>query len=313
MAEPAQFFSTIIQATSGVLALVVAVSTVVYSLEMQFREARTRDLHSFLQDELSDVYTHVLLSVIQALESTSEEQYFLEFESNEELATDVIDKETESALSKEIAAHVYLLMNAIKKENIRNFHSITQEQLDIIEHNSEWLKRFFEDEENTMEIYKELTGRDTIPDACGQRGEPYLNEEVFDSDARISEIAGWFKDEYADRPYLKIREDMKGNNIASLRFLFSELGVTVSAKLEQRREGTFPEYEPPMRRVLAIVGVLVVIGIFIPSLFLLTIPMNVPVNIPSLGPWMIFYIQAGILVSVVSLIGYLLFLVLSEV
>lgn len=299
MAEPTQFFSTIIQASAGFLSIIVAVGTVIYSLEIRFREPRTKDLYEFLTD-MSEKYRMPFEESFKAIEETVDADYSNQFATDACFySTDPLQEalNSDSEVAK-VSARLYRISNNFSNERLRTFHSITDEQVAQIEEDLRWLMENFVYEDGSKAFYREITDLDEDEELP----EDYTEKRILGSIQHISSVNTWFINKGDnDSAY-------DGSTISSLSQLFARANTRVNRSLPRLREESIIDYESPLRRILVLTGLSAIVGILVPALFLLTLP----TTFYSLTSWQIFYVEVSVLALESLFVGALLYTLFSS-
>lgn len=288
MPSPSQFFSAIIGASAGVTGVVIAVTTVVHSLGVQSRTPRTRELHGVLVD-LNNEYWGPFQDVSLALSGKLQNGLYRTMLDNYDRCRRIIDNEDQYEQSKVFQAHIYRIEYYLSDDNLQGYHDLSEEQIDAIIDSSRWLMTSLSRGDDSENLYKALTG--TSPTSS------YWYDRVFPEQNRIKR---WFQERHLTH---------QGQTIESLYKLAEQFSHDAVPQISKGRQETLIDYDSPLRKVILAIGGLFLVGIIIPSMFLLSAP-NPIFEFPA---WCLFWIQVGILLSFTVLVIVVVYLLLEYV
>lgn len=296
MVEPTDFFVAIIQASAGLLGVIIAVSTVIYSLDIQMRIPRTRDLHEELQEYKSE-YRRPLTLILKALSEERDGGYIADFSGSKLNAQYIIDNSDSHRKVDVVAAHSYRAWDALKDDHLNSHYSLrTQEVENLIESVRKLRAIMFDDGEK---VYRDITGKDSSD------ADNYFTESILNDLNATAQLAALMTQRYASN-----RPTEDGSNLNTLSVLFTDM-ASDSYSISNALQSTTLDYKPPLRGIVLGVLALAGVGVFVPSLFLLHPPQSVD-PVLSTNSWVFFLLQAGILVSVVALTVGLALLLLKQ-
>lgn len=288
MPSPNQFFSAIIQASAGITGVIIAVTTVVHSLGIQARTPRTRELYEVLVD-LSSEYRGPFQDISLALSGELQNGLYLEMSNNYDRCRRIIDNEDQYEQSKVFQAHIYRIEYYLSDDNLQGYHDLTEEQADALSNSSQWLMNSLSRGNEAENLYEEITG--ASPPSS------YWYDRIFPEQSRIK---SWFQDRNLTH---------RGQTIESFYKLSHQFSHDAVPQISKGRQETLIDYESPLREVLLAIGGLFLIGIIIPSTFLLSAP-NPILKFP---PWCLFWIQVAILLLFSGLVIVIVYFLLEYV
>lgn len=288
MISPNEFFSAIIGASAGVTGVIIAVTTVVHSLGVQSRTPRTRELHGVLVD-LSDEYWGPFQDVSLALSDELQNGLYREMLDNYDRCRRIIDNQDKYEPSKVFQAHIYRIEYHLSDNNLQAYHDLSEEQIDALSNSSRWLMTNLSKGDEAESLYEDITG--TSPTSS------YWYDRIFPEKNRIKR---WFQDRSLTH---------RGQTVESFYKLAHQLFNDAAPQISKGRQETLIDYNSPLRKVLLVIGGLFLVGIIIPSTFLLSAP-NPIFEFP---PWCLFWIQVGVLLSFTVLVIVVVYLLLEYV
>ncbi|WP_338738559.1 hypothetical protein [Haloplanus salilacus] len=185
---------------------------------------------------------------------------------------------------KVIQAHVYRLECQLSSSNLRDYHTLSGDQLDAITDSAEWLMTNMSHSDATEKLYQEITGHSA--------GTGYMYNSILPSSSNLED---WLNDNNVDKP---------GDDLESCFILCRNFASRAISDIQKGRQETLVDYNSPLKPTLIATGVLLLVGVFTPSLFLLAAP-----NPILFSPKEIFFIQISILIIVIGATGCLLYII----
>lgn len=259
----AWFFSTLAQATASIVAFIIAIGTVIYSLERQRRDRQTAEFHKDLLS-FKNKYESVLRGCAAMFHSTDVDRS-KEYITNSELSNEELKKKIENDDDQP------LKKSALLHSHVRNLIGmITQISPDDDLPSQQWVNKFMAEigwfrsfmirtaADRNEELYSEITG--TPVNEVG--GFQHYFQDIFTT-GPVPEIVADVTDELPQR--------VTGKNLYTLEAVSESMFIDF-AVFHQRVEGTTIGYNPDIKPVLKLSGYLVIVGVFFPIASLIFLP-----------------------------------------
>lgn len=300
MADPAWFFSTLAQSTAAIIGFIIAFSAVLYQLDRQRRERRTQELREELID-FEDEYDEVLVNArFLILDSFPEE-----------------DTINEEGPAKFVSGNegIEMLFDAV-----RNFERIS-DLFDGLDHSPNPKRDYLISDEEFEELasaVEALSDTFSLEDSDGIRAELHRLTGIPKSDLWDANVFGYRVDSPKEADptcySYNIQEwalggsgtsrVLTGQTLRSLNTVVRRLERDFHA-VEAKKRNTLVGYEPDVKYPLFLSGILLVIGVFLPMLFI----MSPPSQLPQLDRTTIYIVQwvlvLGTLISSLNLLRLL--------
>lgn len=278
MADAPWFFSTLAQVSATIVGFIVAFSAGLYPLERQRREDRTDRLRNALINFRNDYFKIIRsLSLIAHDGDVTTQGYLKDFGKDVEELREDIEEDTgqRGEDSPIIWAHLYRIQELLEKVDAENDFLLTSEELDILGDSIQWLYSYFNvaNEDNQQFYYElsDLVNENQIPDG-------YYHDDVYDSGAGAvnsgNDVRIWITAESDGRHrewagYSQNDSGISGKNLFSYATVLEYIHQDIE-QVERRRSGTILNYEPRIKSIIWGVVGMTIIGVFVPSIFLLT-------------------------------------------
>lgn len=313
MASPEWFFSTLAQSSAAIAGLVIAFSAVLYQLERQRREKRTDELREVLidfQDEHHRQIKAYQLGFSKLLNVESKDRY--------DYITDnysPIDQEREDVVQSLSSDNridhpkiCYIWLNLFTIEDVL---TNIQPSSDRSSHYLLSLEQFETLDDSIGELYYFFT----TPDALSKIMDEF--EEIFpgiDITKNVVQISAPYQDAILNAETTENHEiENDGGNDGVVFVSIQDINQYVASlnldfQTAYAKKGRTILY--PSQTVTGIVkisGILVMTGVFLPMVFLFTLPQTV--SEITAGAWALLATQTLLLILNVVITGYLLFLV----
>ena len=287
MATPSQFFTALAQVSAAIIAFVIAISSVLYSIERERREQRTERL----RESMFDFKGHSeksLLKLIRMIEDSASNGYYLrELKGQLDRQKRMINKGT----SRTMTAHAFLSILTSRLWEIKGHLSPSEMDeliVEISQNHHELDLRFNRENKFNRELYQELT--DSTDE---ETPEEYLLEQgVLGSNDE--ELVQWVNDEVEKHDVTLYHPHNPGEDVSfagsELYLAFVILAVTrpLLDALKADKERTLIGYEPQITRILRLSVILLLVGVALPLAFLLTPPPVILSFSTSLPLWFVF-------------------------
>lgn len=261
--SPTWFFSTLAQATAGIVAFIIAIATVVYSLERQRRERQTAEFKKDLLN-FKEKYESLLWAcstMFHSVEIDCHKDYITDNSLSDEELRGQIESDEDQPLEKSALVHSHIRNNISLITDISPDDSLPSQRW-MAQFMAEigWLRSFMmrTGADRNAELYSEITGTpvDEVP------GFQHYFQDIF-VDRPIPEAVAEVTGEHPQR--------VTGKNLYTLEIL-SESMFTDFAALHQRVSGTTIGYEPDIKPILKLSAYLVVIGVIFPLISMIFVP-----------------------------------------
>jgi len=309
MVAPQHFFSTLAQASAGIVGFVTAVAAALYSLERQRVEQRTDNYREALT-EFENRYGFALLTLESMLEgeggTTTHEMtddLSLDNDEIEELVREEYDKKPATSL---YLAHVRRILGLFHRIGPEKDYVLTTDELESLQQSVSWMYiQFYNvgDEPNSVikELIKEATGKHY------SEHEESADIKLFSDSNSITgfhpfQLQQWFKERRAvESEVLRPTPDnaefrdeyLTGDNFWTIKTL-SEFLYNDLQDVRRKSVGTVVRYDSGIRPVMKVSTYLILVGVVLPTVFLFSSPVTLPM-------WLILMSQIVLLAGTVML------------
>lgn len=307
MVDPQFFYSTLAQASAAVVGFVVAVGAALYSFERQRVEKRTGEYRDALL-ELRNRYEFALQTLANMLEGaggeTDEEMLDLNL-TNDELRKMAYDKSESKPVTTLFLAHIQRMLLLLHKIQPENEYILTADELDNLQQSVGWYSdHFYKLDSTSREFIREVTGKSYDEFEYGSLA-PLFREEDSIQGFSAFNLQGWFerrrqldseilRPEYREKDSTDDREErLTGDNFWTLKSLVEYL-VNDTQKASKKSHGSVIRYEPGINPVVRVSSYLIIVGVIVPTLFLVNSPISHPL-------WFILTSQIALLLATVTL------------
>lgn len=346
MAEPEWFFSTLAQASAAIAGLIIAFSVVLYQLERERHERRTEHLREELI-QFRNKYENIIrtmggcladiiveeetrhLSPGGTMESSSIsptnriiESHLQKIDKNpKELKEDIEDdNEIEYPSIVYIVAHFSKILTLIQKikssNNPRKHYLLTNSQFNVLNDSIYELDRYFAYPivyympEDISEFHTELSEvSDT--EKLASRLAPYFDTA---DDSFTNNLATWIDNnvegpnDYAEGE-LSQEFSIEGNTPHSYWIVLNELKQDFS-DIDTQRADSILVHSSDISQIIIYSGMLLLVGVFLPIVFLFTLPQ--PLSGITITGWPLIISQILLLLGSGGITIYLLWLVFEN-
>lgn len=294
------FFSTLAQSAAGILAFIVAISTVIYSIKRQKRNERTDELRedlSKLSNQECELINHLHIGFLEddssgrlveqiPKVSDMEELYEYELGKKDEIEEDLIE-DFQIALGRVIAISLDIEYTAVELE---------RDEIEQLSSDLDWLSAVIQYDSYRKSLYKYKTGNEP--------GDYYMYENIIDRYLLYTKYQEWASEEISNTVFNRFEDQtsiLSGRNIYSMDILFRKASVDMR-NIENKVGETTLAYSPFLRNVMVISTLLLAIGIVLPLMLLITVPFPF---IPTLSATHVFFLEL-IVLSLVFVFIYVL-------
>ena len=314
MAEPVQFFTALSQASAGIAAFVIAISTVLYSIDWERRERRTQRLREALLNFQSD-YEDPLKAIQGPFIRIADHERVNQIADNPERVSEEATSDDSPAI--QTYAILVQLEHSIQKLD-KNLSASEIEEL-MVE-----IKSCYSDLQDLF-VQLDSKGRKEPSEFARSLNEQFAAADDSGSERKSVRERDLLK-QVIPRDYDGVKFAMnKAIDMERVRVFYlhqddsPEIGMTgyelhsiytvaeaVSSRfdsLNQDKRRTLVGYEPPITRTIWLSGGLLILGVFLPLAFLLTTPPLLPFE--PFSPIFLFAIESGLLLGTV-LLAYIL-------
>lgn len=323
MVEAHYFFSTLAQASAAVVGFIIAVAAVLYSLERQRVERRTDEYRDALT-EFRNRYGFALTTLDSMLESEGGDtthQMTDDFSiDGDELADLVYEECEDKPVTSLLLAHVRRILGIFNRIGPENDYMLSTSELDALNGSITWISQsycqFNDDTDSTIkEFVEEVTGKPYSAHDDSATIQLFGNFEGIQG-FHAFQLEEWFEkrkaidseilrptpmNEEADDT-LNNNDYLTGDNFWSLKIL-SEYLMHDFRKVRREASGTVIDYESGIRLVVKVSTYLILVGVILPTVFLISAPVTLPV-------WFILLSQilllTGTLILALALIEFVL-------
>ncbi|WP_049912762.1 hypothetical protein [Natrialba hulunbeirensis] len=302
MVSPEEFFSSFAQISATIVGFVIAISTVLYSIEREKREERTDELRESLNDFFA--HNHQLLSdLFHAFENTAPDDYTDDFDQVSGDFDEAVQKAKE--LKEESDSEVVIIYSHLAilyystlrletrcdvrelKEIIRDFKS----SLDALQHDY-----FHSENQFNRGLYKDLTKQDEddIPD------EYLLESGVFSRDD-TNPIVEHLNENRISSPTNPHKSTvtpvvLSGKELYTIRAVVNRLRIEFGS-VRTKSYRTLIDYDPHIVQIIKLTIAIIVAGVVIPIAFLFSFP---PIlDSLQISGWDLFLSQMVLLITTV--------------
>lgn len=311
MAEPEWFFSTLAQASAAIAGLVIAFSAVLYQLERRRREDRTKELREKLID-FKTKYEGLIWgfqSAFRDLVSTQGDAPYdmIQFEEEENIKQDreslIQTLENEDAIDQVRVWLIWIYLNEINRiMNKIDASKLPKEDYLISEDEFENLKTATD---AISHYLHKPDGLDELMDTLSpENNQIFVFSDIFEDFPNPPHAMGledWYELEFGG----PIPEQFTGKNLHTMNVVFGSIRRDIRT-IDKKRGYTILDYSPNVRNAVIASSALLIVGVFLPLMFLFTIPSSVPLPVVSGGRFLI--IQCVLLILSAGITGYLLWL-----
>lgn len=318
MVAPEWFFSTLAQASAAIVGFIVALGTILYSLERQRRANRSDRLRQALIG-----FKGRYLGVARALfliannGGVTTKPYLKDFDHDRDTLREKITDDPEQQaeeLTGLFWAHTYRVMKLLERVTPTSDYLLTADELDTLRDSVKWLTACV------------AVGGDLWKDLYLTLSPGPPSGDVSNSDYRADFIPGdeegdpgriidkWIKHESGGRHrqwagYSDDDLSLTGQNMYSLATVLQYLSDEVD-EIEAMRAGTIVEFDPKIKQLVVGSGLMTLVGVFLPSLFLMGPPTG---DWPVVQRQMLVIIQSILLLATGAAFVYLLWLIWSSI
>jgi hypothetical protein len=307
MVAPQYFFSTLAQASAAIVGFVIAVAAALYTLERQRVERRTDEFREALT-EFKNRYGFPLVVLSDMLESeggNTTEKMTDDFSlDNEELEELVYDEYDEMPVTSLFLAHVRRILSIFGQIELENDYLLSDEELRAFRQSVDWIYTHFnQPDQISREVVEEIIGE---PYPIPEDSPALVIFENYEEDY-ASKLEDWFEKRKEVEPevlrpsfkdYLNDESHneekfLKGDNFLSIIRLV-ELLEKDFQKVNRVSNRTVIDYGSGIRPVLRVSLYLLLVGVILPTTFLLSSPVTFPM-------WFTLLSQVLLLLGTLSL------------
>lgn len=278
MVAPEWFFSTLAQASAAIVGFIVALAAIVYSLERQRRDNRSDRLREALIRFKNRYYRVVrAISLLAHEGGVTTKPYLKEMDFETDALHEKVSRDSDQRgeLAPIFWAHARRVLKILDRVNPEGDYLLTAGELDALRKSIYWMKICVQIGGVLWEqLYRDLTNQTSVDVGRSQYREDTIRAQDPTDPGNI--IERWLKHDSGGehREWAGYSDDdagLTGQNMFSLATVLQYLSYDIE-EIEARRVGTLVDYNPNINKVLAGVAFMTVVGVFIPSIFLMTTP-----------------------------------------